>query len=118
MTTAKVFGGGLGAGQQNVAELGSSAGGGINYSLDLNVLQNANWLNALTAADRIQSPAPTNVNNYSAAQPYVANDYAKDPATNTVYISLRGDITTPNLGNPLTDATWWKVVGNKFFLFY
>ena len=118
MTTAKIFGGNLTAGQQNIVIPGTAAQSNAQPSLDLNAIQNSpTWGDAFTNADRIQSPNPSNISNYNANTPYQTNEYAKDPVTNTIYRSVRGDLNNPNQGNSFSDQSWWTVVGNKFFAF-
>lgn len=114
MTTAKIYGGALSAGQNQIAELGTTKNANTNYSLSLSDLQNEVYENADIENARVQNPIPSTVNLYSPTQPYFVSDYARDGLTNTVYQAVRGDTVDQNIGKPLSDQAYWKSVGNKF----
>lgn len=114
MATQKIFGGNLTVGQQAIAALGSTAGGSPQYTLDADDLQNAQWLQGVDNNVWVKTPDPAGITSYSNTQNYLVGQYAKDAITNIIYISLQGTVGNPNVGNPLTDETFWKVVGNKF----
>lgn len=122
----QIFGGGLAA-PSNIAKFGSKAAGSPGYSLDLDLIQTAAWLNAWAAAlinapGGLASPALQDMNaafyvmttqiayllqkgmpDYLVTQTYFTNDFVK--VGNVVYVSK----TDNNVGNnPVTDTNNWQ----------
>lgn len=126
----KIFGGSLTA-PSNIAKFGSKAAGAPAYSLDLDQIQTAEWLNAWAAAlinapGGLASPALQDMNaaffvittqlgylfqkgmpEWLTTETYYTNDFVK--VGGVLYISK----TDNNVGNdPTTDTNNWKTMAS------
>ena len=118
MPTQKIFAGNALSNpttQEQVAVLGSTAQGATVYSTivdpsNTNTLQGASWLGGISASDFVRNPIPSTIADWDSATTYNTGNYAKDPVTTFIYISLQNS----NLNNPLTDTAFWKLTGTQF----